>query len=1642
MSTRDQEALGQEATTDDTPACSEPCCEYLAHDGVVFCTRGSDTTTMVASVNSKNGCNHVIVDTDTPPDSFADDFGICKTLTARNGKDTQCEIRNLPLWFNTNKEYTVEGRPTVLMSSFAVCFNGIGSIIPEKDGQTQEDFNLLAFLLNALLGRREACASAIDPINMATGNFFYSKDDIEVTGQFPIIFNRFYNAMDDSPGGVLGKGWTHSYNIFLTKDKNDRNVKITFDDGHVEDYYRRDDGSYTSSQANKSTLEQFQNGYILIIPSMESYYFDKLGRLFKICDLSGNETVLQYYKDNGLLGKISSACGSLSFAYNKESQITKITDHTGRVAMYEYSGKRLISVTNVAGAVYRYEYGEGGKVSKVINPLGISVILNEYDEKQRTVNQSFADGGVAKIKYHKHNPYTILTEQNGNEVTYVRDEQFRTTQIAYQDGSHENFDYNKQNKRTIYVDRNSNAHNFDYDELGNLTRITNPLGGSVCMEYDKLNRPTKITTPGGGVTVYEYDLKGNMIKTTDPLQRETSFSHNTRGLVILAVKPDNSENAIERDERGNITSVTDGVGATSRYEYDNLNRVVKTTNGEGHITLLAYNSKGHIEKVTDAEGKVCHYDYNLSGKVTRIIDFDGGVTEYKYNNVDKIEEIIDQAGGSTKFTYDLMWNVTSVTDPCGNTVKYVYDQYQRVIQSVDGEGNITRYEHDPKGNITAVISPIGGRTEISYDALDRQTKIIEPDGAITVNEYDSVGNIIAVTDALGNTTRREYDLAGQMIKLTDPLGNQTKFTYTQLGRIKSVTNPAGGKIMYSYYPGGKVKTVTMPSGESESYEYDKNGNVVSVTNAMGAQTQLKYDQLDRVIETVDPLGHSKKFSYDALGNITGTTDEKGNLTQYKYSLLGDVIEIIDAKGHSTKFGYDAMRRLTKFEQFRMIEGNIAGMKMSEYQITTYERNKNGEVVEVKSPLGKVVKLGYNAIGNLTSKLDEDGLETLYEYDLASKLTKISYADGKTVEYGYNLLKQLTVMEDWLGVTKIEVDPLGRATKVTDPQDNVVGYKWNALGQKEELTYPDGSQVSYEYDASGRMKKVRSPQGMTSYAYDRMGRLSERVLPDKTTTKYKVNPLGRLSALTHSRGGDLLDSFKYSYDPTGNITQIEKQRVGMEADSGIFGYSYDSLGRLRIASHGDDWTIYNYDELGNRTGEWRGKRLDPRENWTVHSYNKRNQLIKTTEPDDESVTKYSYDGRGNLTQVSVKSGLKSQFEFDATNMMVGAFAPGKGRAEYTYNGFRNRVAKLEDLTGFTSDIAPVRDVKYTSDMTLPYDNLLEMRGEKKQNFVWGNGLISSFGDEKFHYVQDHLGSPVRLLGDSGLDEALAYDEFGMQTFGGHGNLNNPFAFTSYMADDISDMYFVQARYYMPQAGRFSAEDLVRDGFNWYTFCGNDPINFVDPDGLCRQCAREYMENYAYNRNPDFPNWPINSDGTGGNCANFVSQTLLAGGVQPTLYEWFITSHIVANNWFTRGSMSSFAFQNRTFARRDISFNNVLPNHQVLVSSSWNSANAQFNYFSNPRNGFINGDPILIDRNTDLEQLLRENNVQVGDLLYWRCNRRGRMTHAGIISRVTDTGLYFAANTTDRLDRDVLLGIGDNQTLRLVLLNDEVFSSCEN
>ena len=120
------------------------------------------------------------------------------------------------------------------------------------------------------------------------------------------------------------------------------------------------------------------------------------------------------------------------------------------------------------------------------------------------------------------------------------------------------------------------------------------------------------------------------------------------------------------------------------------------------------------------------------------------------------------------------------------------------------------------------------------------------------------------------------------------------------------------------------------------------------------------------------------------------------------------------------------------------------------------------------------------------------------------------------------------------------------------------------------------------------------------------------------------------------------------------------------------------------------------------------------------------------------------------------------------------------------------------------------------------------------------------EKEFTYLQDELGSTIRLLEQGGESQAVyGYDEFGEDAYNTQGRLQ-PFGYTGYRYDNVADTYFAQAREYMPGVGRSAGEDWIKGeieqpfSLNQYGYCFGNPIGLVDRDGKTPEMASNYSQ----------------------------------------------------------------------------------------------------------------------------------------------------------------------------------------------------------
>ena len=293
---------------------------------------------------------------------------------------------------------------------------------------------------------------------------------------------------------------------------------------------------------------------------------------------------------------------------------------------------------------------------------------------------------------------------------------------------------------------------------------------------------------------------------------------------------------------------------------------------------------------------------------------------------------------------------------------------------------------------------------------------------------------------------------------------------------------------------------------------------------------------------------------------------------------------------------------------------------------------------------------------------------------------------------------------------------------------------------------------------------------------------------------------------------------------------------------IISYGYDALGRLsEIQKDGQIQTAYGYDAFGNRTWkEENGER-------TSYQYNILNQMV--SEKHREVWKEYGYDKRGNLTGIQENGAWKKQYVYGAINRLEEAVDAAGKQARYQYNGLGHRIGKQEGVlpkeklekldpqSRIGMEIGNSRQITYTLDLTRQYYNLLERTEENRsQRYFWdGNVAAYEENGERNYYLQDELGSPLRIEDESGFTrETYGYGAFGEDLYGNQGVLQ-VFGYTGYQRDNVAGTYYAQAREYQAEVGRFVSEDFVGGvtghpySINKYQYCAENPLAYIDLNG---------------------------------------------------------------------------------------------------------------------------------------------------------------------------------------------------------------------
>ena len=67
--------------------------------------------------------------------------------------------------------------------------------------------------------------------------------------------------------------------------------------------------------------------------------------------------------------------------------------------------------------------------------------------------------------------------------------------------------------------------------------------------------------------------------------------------------------------------------------------------------------------------------------------------------------------------------------------------------------------------------------------------------------------------------------------------------------------------------------------------------------------------------------------------------------------------------------------------------------------------------------------------------------------------------------------------------------------------------------------------------------------------------------------------------------------------------------------------------------------------------------------------------------------------------------------------------------------------------------------------------------------------------------------------------------------------NRLRYNAQTEDELTGLYYLRARYYAPDIGRFTQEDVIyNDGLNLYAYCNSNPVMYSDPSGFTKETRK--------------------------------------------------------------------------------------------------------------------------------------------------------------------------------------------------------------
>lgn len=676
--------------------------------------------------------------------------------------------------------------------------------------------------------------------------------------------------LKDGPSGTSNDGQV------MTRYEYDRNSRMTFmieDDGNTP--------AYQYDGVNRRIAQIDPEG------NRVEYTYDNNNNVTRIVEIettqAGNSPLLteQFATIN---------------VYDALDRLVRKTDNIGQTARFTYDSRNnliLISDANGKRAIDKQGLFKG-KINKDGNTMhyfydGINRKIKEDRDLRKggkgdgvidTANPLNPDGKIAIIyEYDKDSRIIAITDDNGNKTRYGYDNLNRVILETFADGTTNQYEYDRDNNLVKMTDENGSEINLSYDALNRLAQKAVIRGVGVIgtteqgFEYDGLSRLTKSfdnndpdDNTDDAVVTYAYDSLDRLIEEVQNGEAVSSQWDGDENRLAL-IYPNGRKIETTYDKLDRIDTIKDSAAAQNIVNYDYIGpvRVLERTYGNG--VRLTY----------------------LDDARTKDIGYDGIKRPVMHRHLAKDNAIV----AGFKYGYDRMNNKlfeTRLHESSGQK-KNLGDAYQ--YDSVYRLTTFNRDVIDPeKASRSEEI-----QTELVFDGLGNWAGLTVGTETFKntvneMNEYDTFKNQNRTHDNNGNLVQDEqfafsYDFANRLVKVTENSGSNIIARYSYDAHRSNRLKSGGGRRI--------MKVVTNSDELNENVRYFYAGiRAIQEQRTNGSIQQYVYGKMidDPLTMDKDSNGDGTTdqtlfYHCDGKTHIIALTDSSGNIVErYTYDAYG------------------------------------------------------------------------------------------------------------------------------------------------------------------------------------------------------------------------------------------------------------------------------------------------------------------------------------------------------------------------------------------------------------------------------------------------------------------------------------------------------------------------------------------------------------------------------------------------------------------------------------------------------------------------------------------------------------------------------------------------------------------------------------